>query len=57
MKNKCQKIKILNSESDKVIVKFVEPDVVMILSRAMLKAKVKAGFYKVVNPDFKPLIS
>ncbi|MFT4754893.1 MAG: hypothetical protein ACI85Q_002456 [Salibacteraceae bacterium] len=55
MKNKCQKVKILDSDLDKVRIKFIESDIVMPISKAMLKAKVKAGFYKVINPAFEPL--
>ena len=52
MKNKCQQIKILESDSTKVKVKFIESNIIMRISKALLEAKVRNGFYTCVNLGF-----
>ena len=50
MRNECQNIKILSSDSDNVKIKFIDSDIVMFISKTILKAKVSVGFYVVVKP-------
>ena len=57
MRNNCLKIRILETESDKVKVKFIESDIVMHIPKAILQAKVRAGFYNVVKPASQTLVS
>ena len=52
MKNSCQKIKIIDSASEKTTVEFLESGIVMPLSKSILKEKIKNGFYQVVHPTF-----
>lgn len=46
--NQCQKIKIIKQDAKKWHIKFLEHNVVMVISKSIVKAKIDNGFYQLV---------
>ena len=49
MKNKCQRVEIIEKTLDSIKLKFLETGIIMPLSKDIFQAKVKQGFYKVID--------
>jgi hypothetical protein len=46
--NQCQKIKILKQDAKKWRIKFLEHNIIIMISRSIVQAKIDNGFYQVV---------